>query len=262
MQRMIIFILIGTLHVNDVLGNECACAKDDVNVRDAAGTTHNILTTLAMGHCLPFKGHRATVNGESWVNVDYNGHDGWMHEGYVTVSACSSSHVQLNGCPTIITRAEWGARAPSNPGIRLPATPKYMFIHHGASGPCHTKAECIRTVKSYQNYHMDTHGWPDIGYSFVVGEDGNAYEARGWDEVGAHTLGYNSVGLAICVIGDFTNHVPNDAALNTVKKLIECGANNHKLTSPYTLRGHRDMGQTSCPGTKLYELIKTWPHYT
>lgn len=38
-------------------------------------------------------------------------------------------------------------------------------------------------------------GWNDIGYSFVVGEDGNVYEARGWDSIGAHTKGYNSVGL-------------------------------------------------------------------
>lgn len=29
----------------------------------------------------------------------------------------------------------------------------------------------------------------------MVGEDGNVYEGRGWDQVGAHTYGYNSVGL-------------------------------------------------------------------
>lgn len=29
----------------------------------------------------------------------------------------------------------------------------------------------------------------------MVGEDGNVYEGRGWDQVGAHTYGYNTVGL-------------------------------------------------------------------
>ena len=38
-------------------------------------------------------------------------------------------------------------------------------------------------------------GWWDIGYSFLVGEDGNIYEGRGWNEIGAHTKGYNDVGL-------------------------------------------------------------------
>ena len=34
--------------------------------------------------------------------------------------------------------------------------------------------------------------WVDIGYSFLVGEDGNIYEGRGWRASGAHCVGYNS----------------------------------------------------------------------
>jgi hypothetical protein len=34
--------------------------------------------------------------------------------------------------------------------------------------------------------------WGDIGYNFLVGEDGNVYEGRGWTQVGAQTLNYNS----------------------------------------------------------------------
>ncbi|KAH3862498.1 hypothetical protein DPMN_025465 [Dreissena polymorpha] len=40
-------------------------------------------------------------------------------------------------------------------------------------------------------------GWAGIGYSIVVDKDGNVYEARGWNEIGAHTYGYNSVGLGL-----------------------------------------------------------------
>lgn len=39
---------------------------------------------------------------------------------------------------------------------------------------------------------MDSNGWDDIGYSFIVGEDGNVYEGRGWRRVGAHAPNYNS----------------------------------------------------------------------
>jgi N-acetylmuramoyl-L-alanine amidase len=35
----------------------------------------------------------------------------------------------------------------------------------------------------------------DIGYNFLIGEDGNVYEGRGWDEVGDHTFGYNFASL-------------------------------------------------------------------
>lgn len=64
-----------------------------------------------------------------------------------------------------------------------------------------------------------------------------------------------------CVMGDFTTHAPNDLAINAVKSLIDCGVKLGKITHNYVLKGHRDVGQTACPGDKLYALIKTWPHY-
>jgi N-acetylmuramoyl-L-alanine amidase len=70
---------------------------------------------------------------------------------------------------------------------------------------------------------FNTTGWSDIGYNFLVGEDGNAYEGRGWDRVGAHASNYNSVSLGISVIGSFSSKLPNDAALNVVQQLISCG---------------------------------------
>lgn len=64
-----------------------------------------------------------------------------------------------------------------------------------------------------------------------------------------------------CVIGNFTDHVPDKKALTTMQQLIKCGQDNGKLTNDYTLRGHRDVGHTECPGQSFYDLIRTWPHY-
>ena len=105
-------------------------------------------------------------------------------------------------------------------------------------------------------------GWSDIGYSFLVGEDGNVYEGRGWDRVGAHTKGYNSRGLAISFIGSYTSHTPGTAALSAANHLISCCVSHGKLTSAYRLYGHRDAGSTSCPGDSLYSLIQGWSHYS
>ena len=65
-------------------------------------------------------------------------------------------------------------------------------------------------------------GWPDIAYNFLVGEDGRAYEGRGWDKAGAHTLGYNENAVAVCVIGDFTGTSPNQAASDAVANIFDC----------------------------------------
>lgn len=69
----------------------------------------------------------------------------------------TGSH-STTGCPPIVSRSEWHARAPAHHIGPLPAVPGNVYIHHGATHGCHTKADCIKLVQSYQNYHMDTHG--------------------------------------------------------------------------------------------------------
>ena len=116
-------------------------------------------------------------------------------------------------------------------------------------------------MKCYRNVKFVS-GWSDIGYSFLVGQDGNIYEGRGWHHVGAHTQGYNSRGFAASVMGSFMHRKPNDAALNAIKNLIQCGVSHGYITSTYSLYGHRDVGSTNCPGDALYQEIRTWPHYS
>jgi hypothetical protein len=55
------------------------------------------------------------------------------------------------------------------------------------------KDDFLLFARGIQDWHISGNGWCDIGYSFLVGGDGNVYEGRGWDEIGAHTGGFNSV---------------------------------------------------------------------
>jgi len=111
----------------------------------------------------------------------------------------------LTECPKIISRNEWGARKPTANPQQLPSEVPYTIIHHGGTpNYCTNQSSCAAIVRAYQDYHMDVQGWDDIGFNFVVGEDGNVYEGRGWDAVGAHAGSYNSISIGICIIGDFT----------------------------------------------------------
>ncbi|KAH9512608.1 Peptidoglycan-recognition protein SC1a [Bulinus truncatus] len=58
-----------------------------------------------------------------------------------------------------------------------------MFIHHAESSECFSQSTCAAEVRGFQNFHMDTRGWNDIGYSFLVGGDGSVFEGRGWDKI-------------------------------------------------------------------------------
>ena len=97
----------------------------------------------------------------------------------------------------------------------------YLFTHHSEGSYCETEEDCKAVVRAIQDYHMDSNGWSDIGYSFLVGGDGNVYEGRGWNKVGAHTYGYNSVGYGVCFIGSFTNINPDPEAEEAFDYLAE-----------------------------------------
>ncbi|CAG0889007.1 unnamed protein product [Cyprideis torosa] len=143
----------------------------------------------------------------------------------------------------------------------MAGTPAWAIVHHTESPSCSTQSECSSLVRSFQDYHMDVNGWADIGYSFLIGGDGNVYEGRGWDRVGAHTPGYNSNGLGISMIGSFMTSLPNQQALDALNNLIACGVDSGELQQNYGLIGHRQAVATSCPGDRLYEYVQAMPHW-
>nr|AUI10911.1 peptidoglycan recognition protein 1 [Andrias davidianus] len=164
-------------------------------------------------------------------------------------------------CPNIITRSQWGARRVNCLSAMKTPVP-FVVIHHTEGAACTTRSACISQVKDIQSYHIDSRKWCDIGYSFLVGEDGNVYEGRGWNKVGAHALGgMNPKSIGISVIGSFSSRKPNLAALNAVKSLIRCGVSKGYVRSNYILKGHRNVTPTSCPGNTFYNLIKGWPQF-
>ncbi|CAC5388582.1 PGRP [Mytilus coruscus] len=181
-----------------------------------------------------------------------------------TSSNSNSDGDQGNACTTItiIPRDTWGARPARSSSVISVPVPN-IYIHHTDGNQCTSSSACITRMTQIQNYHMDARGYDDIGYSFLIGEDGKIYEGRGWDRIGAHTKNYyyNSRGYGISFIGNFMFRAPNTAALNAAKSLIQCGIHNGKISGSYDLYGHRDIKSTLCPGDTLYNIIQSWPHF-
>ncbi|XP_046737185.1 peptidoglycan-recognition protein SC2-like [Diprion similis] len=187
-----------------------------------------------------------------------------MNSAALTISAILlivESFVYTNAdCPTIIKRSQWGAREANGNVSPLRITPApFVVIHHTASTACSNQAVCQAKVRNFQIDHIDRRSWSDIGYNFLVGEDGNIYEGRGWDKRGAHTVPFNSRSIGISFIGNFMNREPAAAAVNAAKRLIQCGVELGKIKNTYGLLGHKQAAQTACPGDKLFDMIKTWP---
>lgn len=148
----------------------------------------------------------------------------------------------------IISRAQWGARAPkSSPTHVSPSVRAYFVVHHSG-------APASQTVRAIQDWCMDGRGFSDIDYNHLVrGTTGEIYEGRGWDVVGAHTTGYNTSGVGVCVIG---NDELSDAAKASVRWLYE--QYNKRCGRTLAIRGHRQLATTGtdCPGNRAYTWVQ------
>jgi N-acetylmuramoyl-L-alanine amidase len=171
---------------------------------------------------------------------------------------------QTGPCNNIRTRAQWGSRSTSLTWLST-QPPNAFVIHHTAGARCSTQAACDQQMRYIQNFHMNTNGWADIGYTFCIGDNAQIYEGRGWNRHGAHAPGFNGRSIGLCFFGNFNTVLPPAAALNTAQAFITCARDWGRLTATYRLLGHRQdaaSDPTDCPGNLLFNTIRTWPRWS
>jgi hypothetical protein len=149
--------------------------------------------------------------------------------------------------PQVIWRPQWNARAPSRTILQTGWSARDQFITHYSAGPP------SQTVRQIQNFHMDTNGWPDIGYNWLVTQDGTIYEGRlhNWMAVGTHAANNNTRSIGVCFIGRDAD--VTDQAKASIRWLYD-EANRLSGKSLRKL-GHRDVNPTTCPGDNLWNWV-------
>jgi len=173
--------------------------------------------------------------------------------------------------PVIYSRAQWGAneKLRDKSSLRY-GTIKTGFIHHTVNANNYTAEQVPALIRGIYAYHTQTRGWSDIGYNFLVDRFGRIWEGRygGVDRpvVGAHTLGYNEYSFAMSAIGNFEIARPPQAVLDAYARLFAWKLSLSNIRADATrlwvkdrylqaINGHRDVGQTACPGKYLYAKI-------
>jgi hypothetical protein len=147
-----------------------------------------------------------------------------------------------------ISRDQWGARPPKAKTILTPGQIEGIFVHHTVTGTGPDEAAIVRQV---QAFHMDSKGWNDIAYNWLVGQSGNIYEGRGWLANGGHTQGWNFTSHAVCFIGNSDTDVPSEAAKRSLNIVIE---ESLKRFGGF-VKPHGAVNETGCPGQNLAKWI-------
>ncbi|HEX6054698.1 MAG TPA: cell wall-binding repeat-containing protein, partial [Intrasporangium sp.] len=158
--------------------------------------------------------------------------------------------------------------------VRDPSEPDYgvvdgAVVHHTAGSNSYTADQVPGIIEGIYEYHVNGHGWRDIGYNFLVDRFGRIWEGRygGMDKavVGAHAAGVNSVMFGASVLGDFETAEPPSAVTTALRNLIAWKADVHRFdvlgttvvdgTTYNNISGHRNVNATDCPGQYLYAKL-------
>ncbi|XP_037821203.1 peptidoglycan-recognition protein SD [Lucilia sericata] len=186
-----------------------------------------------------------------------------MIEKYIVVVVSLLSFLSfISADVNIVTRQEWEAKEPSNALTPLELPVGRVIIAHTAGNDCSTKDSCSRQVRIIQHYHMSKYHIDDIAYNYLIGNDGNVYEGRGWNYQGALVKGYNVGSFGIVFMGNFIKELPSEKALTAAKALLEKLVNLQKLKENYKLFGHSQLMPTISPGDALLAEIKKWPKWS
>ncbi len=171
--------------------------------------------------------------------------------------------------PRVIRRVDWGCPdaegSPRWPPEYAPVT--HILLHHTVTP--NDDVDWAARVRAIWYYHTYTRGWGDIGYNYLIDPLGNIYEGRagGEDVVGGHARGYNRGTMGVACMGTYARVAPPPALEESLVALLSWkaaergidplgqGFNGHKVF-PY-IAGHRDVGQTACPGDALYGRLPT-----
>ncbi len=174
----------------------------------------------------------------------------------------------------IIPQSVWrqGLNNPK-PGRNATKT-QHCIIHHSAGGNGNTNY--TQLVRSYYVQHTEVNGWDDIGYNYLIANDGSIFAGRdplvntiSQDQVlGAHFCAKNISTMGVCLIGDYDTLQPNSKmievlvdllswkyakdTLNPLSKFAHPTENDPLLNA---LSGHRQGCATICPGNQVFNQL-------
>ena len=132
-----------------------------------------------------------------------------------------------------------------------PAT-NFLVIHHTGSG-----ADIDASAEEIHGWHLNN-GWAGIGYHYVVRKDGTVEQGRPHWTIGSHAYGKNSESIGIHLSGDFTEASPTEAQIESTALLIANLCTDYGLPiDRQHVFGHREVGESSCPGDVLFGMLDT-----
>ncbi len=198
-----------------------------------------------------------------------------------------------SGRPAIHRRSEWTKAGWSTRADKCGLRPDYaptlraIVVHHTVTTNAYSQGQVPGIIAGIRDYHVNTRGWCDIGYNFLIDRFGGIWEGRyqSLDQlpIGGHSQGVNAGTVGIALLGTHGSSAPTSASAAALRSMAEWelgrfGVDPDGTTYLYNAAtgsgvklsegwvevpavvGHRDLVFTDCPGgaaVGLYGSLRT-----
>lgn len=140
---------------------------------------------------------------------------------------------------------------------------KLIAIHHTAIKVDGDDRSGTERVRALYTYHANNRGWGDVGYHYLIDEDGKIYEGKSGGEyvVGGHAYCNNAGSVGVALLGNFEVEQPTQKQMKSLQWLLTDLAETYDIELNGSIQwrgktikpvvGHGDLVSTECPGYYL-----------
>lgn len=141
---------------------------------------------------------------------------------------------------------------------------KLLVVHHTAVATQNDTRSGAEKVRALYTYHANNRGWGDVGYHYLIDDDGKIYEGKsgGPMVVGGHAYCNNIGTIGIAMLGNFEEEEPTQEQVHALQWLLDDLSETYNLDPASSVKyhgktmqpivGHRDLLSTDCPGYFMY----------
>lgn len=169
-----------------------------------------------------------------------------------------------------IPQSEWRAGLPAPVASPTFHTVTHHIVHHTAGSNSNTNY--TQVVRDIYLLHTEINGWDDIGYNFIIAQDGTLYEGRDPGESrtefevrGAHFCAKNTGTFGVALLGNYETAQLTEESRERLVNLLSfslselnihpLSTSEHRGENLRAISGHRDGCATLCPGANVYRLL-------
>lgn len=146
----------------------------------------------------------------------------------------------------IVGEKTWAIIVPNESSLQVSRRTINRIIVHCTATP----EGRVETVESVRRMHK-AKGWADIGYHYLIGLNGERWNGRNVNLVGAHCEGYNANSIGVCYVGgcDKSMKVKDTRTDKQKAALIALLKDLRKLYPKAKIVSHRDLDRKgkACP---------------